>query len=114
MPLDVTTERFPDKGENVSQEKILLHQLYERSAAICVLRQRVEILLQVPSREAPCDHCVDDHRKRPPRAGRSLKSEDMYKPHELGDRDALVAYIARLSGSTKRQASVLNLCTRVV
>ncbi|CAN0248718.1 unnamed protein product [Ascophyllum nodosum] len=31
----------------------------------------------------------------------------MYKPHELGDRDALVAYIARLSGSTKRQAEMV-------
>lgn len=104
--------------EDGSKEKLLLRRLYERSAEICVLRQRLEVLLQVPLSDTTRYNDADDHGTRPPDS--SWSATDVPDPasdtaqgerflshsQKIGNRDTLMGCIARVRGSAEQQVSV--------
>lgn len=119
LSLSLVDYRFPDMREDGPKEELLLRRLYERSAELCVLRQRLDILLQVPLSDTTRYSDAGDHGTRP--SDSSCIPTDVTDPtsdtaqgerlvshsQQSGNRETLMGCIARVRGSAERQVSVM-------
>lgn len=104
--------------EDGSKEELLLRRIYERSAEICVLRQRLEMLLQVPLSDTTRYSDADDHGTRPPDsiwsptdvpdpASDTVQGERFLShSQQIGNRETLMGCIARVHGPAEHQVSL--------